>query len=214
MARRWWLGLTMLLLAPAAPSAAAVRLGFYSRDFGSYYPHAFVRVTGATDADPERAIDANYGFTARGTSPAILFGPVRGEIISVQPNYVASSERHFSLTLSDAQYAQLLALVEQWRAMPGRSYDLHRRNCVFFVKAVAELFGLRAEHVDGLMLKPRSFLDEVGYENAGRVDLSDSYVPKLARGAATGAGRQSLQSVGSEQPVPPPPAAGVSAPRR
>jgi hypothetical protein len=173
-----WIIAAAALVSLAAPATAAVRISFLSRDFGTYYPHAFIQLTGTMDADPATPIDVNFGFTARSVSPAILMGPVRGEILSEGPAYIAGSERHFSMTLSDDQYRQVRALVEQWRDQPGRSYDLHRHNCVSFVKAVAELLGLRVEHADGLMMKPRSFLDEVALENPGAIDTSDAYVPK------------------------------------
>ena len=169
----------VLVMAIAVPASAAVRITFLSRDLGTYYPHAFILLTGAMDADPNTPVDANFGFTARSIGPGILMGPVRGTILSEGAAYIAGSERHFSMTLSDDQYRQVRTVVEQWRDQPGRSYDLHHRNCVSFVKAVAELLGLKVEHADDLMMRPRSFLDEVALENPGAIDISGAYVPKL-----------------------------------
>lgn len=118
---------------------------------------------------------------------------MRGEIISVGSHYLRGSERHFSLDLNDDQYAQVVALVERWRVLPGRSYDLHRHNCVSFVKAIVELMGLKVQHADTLMMKPRSFLDEVAVENPGGLDLADAYVPKLKDGSGNTRQHRSLQ---------------------
>jgi len=174
------------VLAAAAPAAAVVRITFMSRDFGSYYPHAFVALSGAMDAAPATPVDANYGFSARSIGPGILVGPVRGTIFSESAAYLAGSERHFSMMLSDDQYRLVMGIVADWQGLPGRSYEMHRHNCVSFVKAVAEALGLKADHADDLMMKPRSFLDEVALENPGAIDTSDAYVPKLdaARRAA------------------------------
>ena len=176
---RFFLAAATATLGLVAPAPGAVKITFMSRDLGTYYPHAFIALNGAMDAYPDVPIDANFGFTARSVGPGILIGPVRGTILSEGASYLAGSERHFSMALSDAQYRRVRALVEQWRDAPGRSYELHRRNCVSFVKAVALSLGLRVEHADDLMMKPRSFLDEVALENPGAVDVSDAYVPKL-----------------------------------
>jgi len=157
--------LPLLLLLACAPAEAAVTLVFLSRDFGEVFPHAYVEVTGATDADPGHPVDANYGFTATATTPAILLGPVAGEIMSVNTIYRRKSLRHFSIRLTDARYAQVMALVETWRTLPGRSYSLNRRNCVHFVAAVARTVGLSAEDDPALMKKPRSFLEKVTRAN-------------------------------------------------
>lgn len=165
----------------AVPAQSAVTLTFLSRDLGVDFPHAFVETTGATDADPDNVIHANYGFTARVVSPSILLGPVNGEIMSVSESYVRGSDRHFSVQLTDGQYADFLRLVDQWRTLPGRSYDLHKRNCVHFVAAVANFAGLKVMHAGDLMLKPRSFLDDVAFENEGKVHMTEAYRPKLSR---------------------------------
>lgn len=52
-------------------------------------------------------------------SPAILFGAVKGEIFSrdakKDAGYIASSDRHFSFQLSDAEYDAVMATVEERR---------------------------------------------------------------------------------------------------
>ncbi len=170
---RWSRNIILLLTMAALPISslnARVTLTFLSRDFGVYFPHAFIEVSGATDAAPQKPVLANYGFTARALTPGILLGRVQGEIESMDDGYVRGSRRHFSIELDDAEYYRLMTLIDQWRSIPGKSYDLHHRNCVSFVKAVAESVGLSANHADALLLKPRSFLDDVAAENAGHIN--------------------------------------------
>jgi hypothetical protein len=152
--------LAVLIVAFFAESAPAkVTLTFYSRELGVYFPHAFVRVTGSTDAAPDQPIDQNYGFTAKSVTPAVLMGPVAGEIVSVGKGYVAHSDSHLALVLSDAQYGQVLATVEKWRDRPQPSYDLHSANCVFFVGDVARTLGLQVDDTQPrLMSRPRSYI--------------------------------------------------------
>lgn len=150
--------LIALLLWPAA-APAKVTLTFYSRELGVYFPHAFVRVTGATDAEPDKQIDTNYGFTAKAVTPAILVGPVSGEMKPANPTYVRRSDSHFSLVLTDEQYDQVLAVVRKWGDLPQPSYDLHHANCVFFVGDVARALGLNVDDSQPrLMSRPRSYI--------------------------------------------------------
>jgi hypothetical protein len=147
-----------LLLWPASASAK-VTITFYSRELGSYFPHAFVRITGATDAQPDAPIDTNYGFTAKSVSPAILHGPVKGEMYVANPIYVKRSDSQLSRELSDSQYDQVLAIVKKWSDLPQPSYDLHARNCVYFVGDVARALGMKVDDSDPkLMTRPRSYI--------------------------------------------------------
>lgn len=149
------------------PVAAAVEIGFYSRELGgNNFPHAFVTLSGTVDATGER-VDTSYGFTARSVTPGILFGSVAGEVIVEGPEQVARSDRQFSLRLTDAQYAAVMAVVEQWRNRAQPSYNLNRRNCVHFVAEMARTVGLRIENADRLMKRPRSFLQHVRNLNSG-----------------------------------------------
>jgi len=148
-----------LALWPAV-AAAAVEISFFSKEFGSSFPHAFVALKGTVDASGEK-IDTNYGFTATHISPAVLMGSVRGEIMSVDAKYMAKSDRHFAITLSDDEYGQVLATVERWRTMKQPSYNLNRQNCVFFVAHVAAALGMKADTPKALMKKPRSYLQSI-----------------------------------------------------
>ena len=165
------LAAALALSLAAAPAAAAVEITFHSKDFGTTIPQAFVVLRGTVDSTGE-PVDANYGFTVRHLiGPSVLFGRVEGTIESVGKGFVEHSNRHFNLTLSDAQYREVLDLVERWRALPQPSYSLDRRNCVSFVAEIATLLGLEAE-TRGLMRRPHAFLDRVRERNSARLAAS------------------------------------------
>jgi hypothetical protein len=146
--------LTVLLLP--LPAQAEVVVSFYSREMGTRFPHAFVLVKGSLDRGG--LVDKNYGFTAKTVTPAILMGSVTGEVSSVSPEYLAKSEKQFSLKISDAQYDALMAHVAKWKALPGKSYNLNKRNCVHFVGEAARVVGLDVVIDPKLIKKPKSFL--------------------------------------------------------
>jgi len=157
-----------LLLTPHTHALAAVEIAFHSRELGGSFPHAFIRLTGTLDATGE-AVDVAYGFTARAVSPAILFGPVAGEVFVESAARVRNSDRQFRLTLTDDQYRAVMVMVEEWRNRPQPSYSLNRANCIHFVAAVGSALGLTIELVPRLMRRPRSFLIHQRGLNEGRV---------------------------------------------
>lgn len=165
-------GLAVLLLALAAwPAQAAVTMTFWSRDFGSYFPHAFFQLRGTLDAGGP-PVDASYGFTARSVTPALLFGNVAGRIERPKLGYMEGSKVRFAVTLSDAHYAAVLALVREWDATTGDStYNLGKRNCVTFVREAARRAGLATVDFPKLMKKPTSFLRAVAAGNAAQVSV-------------------------------------------
>lgn len=167
-ARLLWLFLSLLaLLAPSA-AWAEVTIGFYSRDFGANnFPHAFVRVEGTLEDGTD--VESSYGFTARTVSPAILTGSVGGKIMHEPDGYVARSDRHFTLHLSDAEYRDVIAVVERWRTRTQPSYNLNRANCIHFVADVAKALGLAADVPKALAKKPRSFLLSVKTQNEAQI---------------------------------------------
>lgn len=148
-----------LLALTGAPAGAAVQITFYSHELGSSFPHAFVVVQGLPDRGGPR-IDEDYGFTAKSVSPAILMGPVKGEIVTDNTaGYTRKSNRHFTVTVSDADYDRAMAVVQRWRSRSQPSYDLGSRNCIHFVAEIAASIGMRADTPKRLMRKPRSYLD-------------------------------------------------------
>jgi hypothetical protein len=152
----------IILIVALAPSQASAQLivSFYSHEFGSTFPHAFVTVQGRVQST-QAPVDVNFGFTAKSLSPAILMGSVVGEVETLKPAYVAGSDKQFSLAISDTQYAALLGIVQKWRMIPGKSYNLNQRNCIHFVGDIAQSIGLKVSFARAIIKKPRSFLREV-----------------------------------------------------
>ena len=164
----------LLLALGASPAAAAVAITFYSKELGSSFPHSFVVLDGTLDRDGSR-ISEDYGFSAKTISPAILLGRVKGEVISDHtPSYVRGSIRHFTVTLSDAEFDQVMATVERWRTARQPSYDLDKANCVHFVGELASAIGIDGTPRKGLMKKPRSFLEAI---------VTANHAALVARGA-------------------------------
>ncbi len=147
-------------LMGAVPAQADVTITFYSHEFGSSFPHAFFTLKGQVDATGEK-VDTSYGFTAVRTSPAILMGPVIGAVQTPKPKYIASSNPHFSLRLSDSEYAKVMELVAKWRNIPGKSYSLNKRNCIHFAMETAAILGLSVNRKSKFFKKPRSFMIEL-----------------------------------------------------
>lgn len=153
------------LLVGGTPAAAAVDITFYSKELGASFPHAFVIMKGSLDRDGSR-IEEDYGFTAKSITPAILFGSVKGEVISDHTNfYVGASDSHFTVTLSDEEYDHVMAVVERWRTAKQPSYSLDRANCIHFVGEIATAIGMDGAPRKGLMKKPRSFLEAITEAN-------------------------------------------------
>jgi hypothetical protein len=145
----------LLCLAPVCARAEVV-VAFYSHDLSSTFPHAFITAKGTT-ADG-RVVDTNFGFTAKATTPAILWGSVGGKVELLSASYVRSSDRQFALTVSDTQYAALLAQVEKWRTAKQPSYNLNKNSCLHFVGDVAKILGLSVIYPKEFMRKPKGFL--------------------------------------------------------
>lgn len=167
MSLRTALSRLLLILMAAllpAPAAAAVDLIFYSKEFGGGFPHAFVALQGVDDRSGAK-IDTNYGFTATHISPAILLGSVKGEVMTAQLDYVGRSDAHFAVTLTDAELDAVTATIERWRTASQPSYNLDKRNCVFFVADIAETLGMKADRPKALMRRPRSYLESLTAAN-------------------------------------------------
>jgi hypothetical protein len=156
------LTLFALMVAVISPGLARadVTVSFYSHDFGSTFPHAFFTVKGQL-ARGGPAIDTNYGYTPKVVETAIIFGGwVSGEIETGKPSYVASSRKHFSVTVPDATYDGLMALVQKWGSRP-KGYNLGKQNCVHFVGEAAQIVGMSVDFNNGLVKRPKAFLDAV-----------------------------------------------------
>ena len=150
------------------PAQAAVRITFWSHEFGNSFPHAFFSVDGTLDAGG-LAIHESYGFTAKAITPAILMGSVPGRIDVTAPKYIDSSNAHFTLTITDAQYAEVKKLVGEWGVDGDSHYNLNRRNCIHFVAEAMRRSGLDVVEPKALMKKPRSFTQSIAARNPALV---------------------------------------------
>ena len=97
----------------ASGAYAEITLTFYSHHFGTYgfsvtFPHAYVTLSGTTEPDA-KPVKANFGFTAQTISPSIAWQSVEGFVISMPDDYVAMSQPHLSLPISDKEYRAVLA---------------------------------------------------------------------------------------------------------
>ena len=163
----------------ATPAFAAVQITFYTKEFGTSFPHTFVILEGTPDRGGPR-IAEDYGFSAKTISPAILWGRVGGKVISDhEKSYVDSSDKHFTLALTDEEYDRVMAAVERWRAAKQPSYDLDKANCIHFVGELAAAIGMDAAPRKGLMRKPRSFVEAVTSTNHAWLTARGAVIHRL-----------------------------------
>ena len=154
------------LLAWHGPAQAKVDVHFHSFNgsFFGRYPHAFVVFEGTLD-DTGEVIDENYGFSAKTAGPNVLMGPVTHIVMTEPPKYIRTTNRHFTLSVSDATYRRMKAEVIAWRDAPGHYYDLDRRNCIHFVGRIAELGGLKIEYPEAMLRKPKEWMNYIAQLN-------------------------------------------------
>lgn len=155
--------LAVMSFALAPPALADVRLSFHSFNgsvlFGRY-PHTFIVLEGTLE-ETGKAVNENYGFTAKKVSTAVLNGPVKQDISIEKPKYVKSTNRHFTTTISDAQYHRIVAEMRAWRDAPGDFYDLDKRNCIHFVGKIAEIIGLKVDYPTDMLRRPKKWLNHI-----------------------------------------------------
>jgi len=157
----------LILLLIGSPAQARVDVHFHSFNgsiFVGRYPHTFVVFDGRLDDTGERIFE-NYGFSARSASPAVLRGPVPHIVMTEEEKYIGTTNRHFTISVSDETYRRMKAEVIAWRDAPGRYYELDTRNCIHFVGRIAELGGLRVDYPKELVRKPRAWLNHVATLN-------------------------------------------------
>ena len=163
-----------------SPVLAVVQITFYSHEGnGLYFPHAFVTLHGVDDRTG-RPVNLSYGFTTPHAGLHVLSGPVTGVLERVQPDYIADSTPHFSMPLSGAQVASVIAVTERWRRLPQPSYELWRQNCVVFVAQIAARLGLAADLPPELVTKPSGFLDYLTRNNLQRLGARGARLHRAA----------------------------------
>lgn len=158
--------LALASLGLATPAQADVAVSFHSFN-GSVlwgrYPHTFVMFEGTLDDGTQ--VDQNYGFSARNSAQAISSGPAEHMIITETDQTIASTNRHFTVTVSDSQYRRLIATVLAWRDYPGDYYDLDENNCIHFVAALARGVGLEADVPEEYLRRPKAWLNYITRKN-------------------------------------------------
>jgi hypothetical protein len=167
MRRLSMLAAMLLAVFAANPAWAHVLLSFHSFNgsmIGGRFPHTFVVLEGTLDATGE-TVRENYGYTASKVSPAVLSGPVRHAILVEKPRYLTTTNRHFSVPISDATYHAIKAEVARWRDEPGNAYRLDEHNCIHFVGRMAELAGLHVAYPRPLIRRPKAWLNHIASLN-------------------------------------------------
>lgn len=155
--------LAAVSLAWSPAALAEVLLSFQSFN-GSLlvgrYPHTFIVLEGTLE-ETGQPISENYGFTAKSVGPAVLRGPVEHDVTVEKAKYITSTNRHFTVPISDAQYWRIRKEVDAWRNAPGKYYDLDSRNCIHFVGRMAELVGLKVSYPRKMLRRPKAWLNHV-----------------------------------------------------
>lgn len=167
----------VVALLAAGPAWSAVTVTFYAhpgarvRGATLLFPHAYVHATGYLD-DTGEPVDWAVGFTARGASPALLFGPGVGMVTHPEARYVGEGRAYLRLRVSDDVYRALWARAEWWNSPQGRRYELRRRNCITFVADLARTAGLRTAAEPSM--KPGTFLEATAALNPRAAWRSDA----------------------------------------
>lgn len=149
----------------AAPALAQVTLSFHGHEGNRirggflYFPHAYVRISGALEATGE-PVEQSIGFTARDPGPQLLFMSGRGLLSEPDPVYEREGVHYLTVTISDETWRALEAEIESWR---DARYHLNRRNCIHFVAAMARAAGLALPSTD--TLSPNGFLKQLAEMN-------------------------------------------------
>lgn len=155
--------LAVIALLWSGAAMAEVRIHFQSFN-GSVlmgrYPHTFIVLEGTLDSNGQ-AINENYGFSARSITPAVLSGPVEHMVLTETEKNVRNTNRHFTMTISDAQYHRIVREVRAWQNAPGKYYDLETRNCIHFVGTMAQILGLKVEYPDDMLRRPKKWLNHI-----------------------------------------------------
>ncbi|MDY7096747.1 MAG: hypothetical protein SXU28_01280 [Pseudomonadota bacterium] len=151
----------------SGPALAQVQIHFHSFNgnvFWGRYPHTFIVMEGTLEETGE-AVNVNYGFSARNVTPAILSGPVKHMVLAESEKNVRKTNRHFSITITDAQYHAITAEVLRWKNQPGKYYDLEKRNCIHFVGTMAAMLGVKVDYPEKMLRRPKKWLNYIGEMN-------------------------------------------------
>ena len=152
----------LFALAWSSMAAAAVEITFHSFNgsvFAGRYPHTFVSMTGTLEDGT--SVKENFGFSAKRATPAVLRGPVEHIVMTEKEKWLTKTNRHFTLSMTDAQYRKVKKLIAEWRDAPGKFYDLDTRNCIHFVGEIGRIMGLKVEYPDDMLRRPKKWLNHI-----------------------------------------------------
>jgi len=153
--------LAIIAFAWSGAAMAEVQIHFHSFNgsvlFGRY-PHTFIVLDGTLSDGT--VVNENYGFSARSSAAAITSGWAEHMVLAESEKNVRSTNRHFSITLTDAQYRRVIEEVRAWQA-PGKRYNLDQRNCIHFVGEMAKILGLRVEFPGDMLRRPKRWLNHI-----------------------------------------------------
>ncbi len=157
--------LALLAFVWSGAAMAEVQIHFHSFNgsvFGRY-PHTFIVLEGTLANGTQ--VNENYGFSARSSAAAITSGWAEHMVLHESERNIRRTNRHFSITLTDAQYRRVVTEVRRWQTEPGERYSLDERNCIHFVGRMAQLVGLRVEYPDNMLRRPKKWLNHITVMN-------------------------------------------------
>lgn len=160
--------LALVALAWSGAAMAQVQIHFHSFNGSMFgrYPHTFIVLEGTLESTGAR-VNENYGFSARSSTAAITSGWAEHMVLQESEKNIRTTNRHFSITLSDAQYYRIVEEVRRWQLEPGKRYSLDERNCIHFVGAMAQVLGLKVEYPDDMLKRPKKWLNHITRLNPG-----------------------------------------------
>jgi hypothetical protein len=157
----------LFALLSSGPAFAEVEIHFHSFNGSVLWgrvPHTFIVLEGTLE-DTGEAVNENYGFSARSSAAAITKGWAEHMILGESEKNVRNTNRHFSITLTDDQYREIVAEVRKWQNEPGKRYSLDERNCIHFVGRMAELLGVKVDYPKKMLRRPKKWLNYITQMN-------------------------------------------------
>lgn len=159
--------LAMLALLWGTAAYAEVQIHFHSFN-GSVlwgrYPHTFIVLDGTLEASGKK-VNESYGFTAKSVAGAATGGWTAHLVEGEEEKYVRSTNRHFSISLTDEQYYEVIREVNRWATEPGKRYNLGERNCIHFVGRIASMLGLKVDYPQDMLRRPKKWLNHIAALN-------------------------------------------------
>ena len=154
--------LALIAFTWSGAALADVQIHFHSFNgsvlFGRY-PHTFVVLDGTLEDGT--VVNENHGFTARSATAAATRDWVDHLVESEPERYVRRTNRHFSITITDAKYRSIVREIAAWKNESGKRYSLDQRNCIHFVGRMAQMVGLRVEYPDNMLRRPKKWLNHI-----------------------------------------------------